>query len=403
VLPPRAQSRPRSARAADGSRTRDLELGKLALYLLSYRRTSASILVSLMRLPTAIRRALPLALVALALGASATAEARPAVPPGFFGMVPSSPLSSDMAQMKVNGVESVRVLVSWSLVEPQPGVRNWQYYDAYIGDLSSAGLQTAPLLLGVPGWISSRPARPPIFSAGQRQAWMNFLADFAGRYGRGGAFWRENPALQYLPLVDWEVWNEPNLSGYWGGRPSPRRYVRLLRITRAGLNRSDPLARISIGGIFPPPRARYGVSATSFMRRLYRVPGARSAFDALALHPYARRPEGVIQACREVRRLMVRHRDRRTPIWITELGWSTGGVRWRKSPFRATEAAQAKYLRRSFRMLISARRSLHLERLVWHAWQDSSLPRTPWTLNMGLIRADGSAKPSLSAYARIAR
>src|SRR5258708_25134461 len=145
-------------------------------------------------------------------------------------------------------------------------------------------------------------------------------------------------------MVDWEVWNEPNLKGYWGGRPNPRQYVRLLRVTGAGLRRSDPRARIGIGGIFPPPQRRYGVSLETFMQGVYRVHGAGRAFDAVSIHPFAARPRDVLAACRQLRRIMNRHHDRATPMWITELGWSTGGVRWRKSPFRATEATQAKFL-----------------------------------------------------------
>jgi hypothetical protein len=138
------------------------------------------------------------------------------------------------------------------------------------------------------------------------------------------------------------------------------------------------------------------------MTRLYRVHGARRAFDAVSIHPYAARPKGVIRACEELRTLMDRHHDRKTPIWITELGWSTGGVGWAQSPFRASEAAQAKFLSRTYRRLIALRKRLRLRQVVWHGWQDAQ-PGTPWTVNMGLIRFDESAKPSLAAYARVAR
>jgi hypothetical protein len=138
------------------------------------------------------------------------------------------------------------------------------------------------------------------------------------------------------------------------------------------------------------------------MTRLYRVHGARRAFDAVSIHPYAARPKGVIRACEELRTLMDRHHDRKTPIWITELGWSTGGVGWAQSPFRASEAAQAKFLSRTYRRLIALRKRLRLRQVVWHGWQDAQ-PGTPWTINMGLIRFDESAKPSLAAYARVAR
>jgi polysaccharide biosynthesis protein PslG len=344
--------------------------------------------------------ALALALCA-AVPVAANAAAPP--PPGFFGMVPSAPSQTEANQMAASGVATVRVQVNWGFIEPRQGQRDWTVYDNYVGYLAVAGLRVEPVLFGVPSWISSRTAAPPIYTAAQRQAWMGFVADLAARYGPNGSFWKQYPTLPYEPFAQWEVWNEPNLSGYWGGRPSPRRFVRLLRVTRAALDRSDPSAQIAIGGLFPPPRARYGVSLESFLGRLYKVHGARRLFDAVAIHPYASRPGGVLAACREARRLMVRNHDRRAALWITELGWSTGGTHWGQSPFKATEAQQAKFLRASFAGLIRARKRLNLQLLIWHAWQDSTVAGLPWTFNMGLIRSDGSAKPSLAAYSSFAK
>jgi polysaccharide biosynthesis protein PslG len=339
-------------------------------------------------------------LVTISACGALAASAEAALPRDFFGVVPSGyDSNAEMERMAANGVGSVRVLVNWVNVEPQQGVRNWSYYDDYVGRLAAAGLRPEPLLLGVPGWL---PPRPPLYSSLARRSWQSFIAELAGRYGRNGLFWRQHPTLPYLPMVDWEVWNEPNLAGYWGGRPSPRQYVRLLRLTGAALRGADPKARVGVAGIFPPPRPRYGVSLKTYMRGIYRVHGARHAFDAVSIHPFAARPNGVLAACRQLRRIMNEHHDRRTPMWITELGWSTGGVGWAKSAFRASEASQATRLTRTYRKLIAARRRLRLQRVVWHTWQDAQ-PGTPWTLNMGLIHFDESPKPSLAAFARLPR
>jgi hypothetical protein len=96
------------------------------------------------------------------------------------------------------------------------------------------------------------------------------------------------------------------------------------------------------------------------------------------------------------------HHDRKTPMWVTEVGWSTGGVGWAKSPYRAIEPRQAKFLSRTYRSLIALRSRLRLQRVVWHAFQDAQ-PGTPWTINMGLIHNDESPKPSLAAYAALPR
>ncbi len=342
------------------------------------------------------------ALATISAAAALAGTASAAVPRDFFGVVPSGDDSSAETQrMAANGVGAVRLLLNWNLVEPRQGVRDWTYYDDYVGRLAASGIQAQPLLLGEPAWIPRFP-RPPVYTAVGRSSWRSFVAELAARYGRNGVFWKQHPTLPYLPMVDWEVWNEPNLSGFWGARPNPRRYVRFLRLTGAGVGSADPQARIGIGGIFPPPRAKFGVSLRTFMRGVYRVHGSRSAFDAVSIHPYASRPKGVLAACRELRGIMNRHGDRGTPMWVTEVGWSTGGTRLGKSPYKATDASQARFLSRTYRRLIARRFRLGLERVVWHTWQDAQ-PGTPWTLHMGLIRFDESAKPSLAAYAGLPR
>jgi Glycosyl hydrolase catalytic core len=348
-----------------------------------------------------LRRVAALALAASAL-IPAAASAAPAPPHGFFGVVPSALNRSDVTRMAASGVATVRLQVNWGFIEPRPGQRDWTNYDAVVASIAGAGMQPEPVLLGVPSWISRKAARPPLFSAGQRQAWMGFVAELAARYGHSGSFWSAHPELPYEPFADWEVWNEPNLTGFWGGRPSPRRYARLLRITRSGIDRSDPSARIAVGGLFPPPRAHYGVTLESFMQRLYRVHGIRRAFDAVAIHPYASRPKGVLAETRQARRIMNRHHDGATPLWITEVGWTTGGAHWRRSPFKATESQQARFLKRTFRRLLRARLALRLEHLIWFAWQDTTQAGAPWTGFAGLLRGNGTAKPSLSAYSAIA-
>ncbi len=355
-----------------------------------------------MRPGTSLLRICGATAVAFALSAPPSAVAAGGPPHGFFGVIPSGLTPADMSRMAANGVATVRMNIEWSRVEPQPGQRDWSFYDWYVGALAQSGIQAEPLLFGVPSWISAKPAKPPLFGAGQRLAWSSFLTDLAARYGHNGSFWRTHPGVPYRPLSEWEVWNEPNLKGDWGGRVSPRQYVRLLRLTRAALRRSDPQARIAVGGIFPPPRPRYGVSLKTFMQGIYRVHGARRAFDAVAIHPYASRPKGVLRATREARRILNGHKDRATPLWITELGWTTGGARWKQSPYRATESQQAKYLKQTFRRLIRFRRALRLKLLLWFAWQDTTLPGAPWTGFTGLTRSDGTAKPALNAYRQIA-
>ena len=46
-------------------------------------------------------------------------------------------------------------------------------------------------------------------------AYTQFLTALVGRYGPSGSLWAEQPALPRMPIRDWQIWNEPNLTRYW--------------------------------------------------------------------------------------------------------------------------------------------------------------------------------------------
>jgi hypothetical protein len=325
------------------------------------------------------------------------------VPAGFYGIVPIfDPSASDAQQMAAVGVQSVRLLVYWQGAEPSPGVYDWSYYDSVFQNIAVAGLRPAAQFSSTPNWMSDNPNRPPIYSSAQIAAWQGFLTNFALRYGPKGTFWAEHPSLPYRPVGSWEIWNEANLNGFWGGPPNPRDYLRLLLASRTAIRRVDPAAQIIFSGLFPFPRDGEGINALKFLNKFYAAGGTRKTFDVLSLHPYSVRPSDLIPTCRAFRKLLDRHRSRRIAIWITELGWGTGGQDPRTTFYRTTQSKQAAYLTRSFRALIAARRVLRLQRVFWVTWRDLAGSDNTF-FHMGLLRADGSQKPSYYAYRRLAR
>jgi len=95
---------------------------------------------------------------------------------------------------------------------------------------------------------------------------------------------------------------------------------------------------------------------------------------------------------------MDRRGDRRTPIWVTEVGWATGGL---PSPFRTSEAGQAARLNRAFRALIAARGRLRLRRVIVFGLQDrpyrSDATRW-WGPRVGLFGIAGHPKPAWRTF-----
>lgn len=326
------------------------------------------------------------------------------LPPNFFGITSLfAPSASEAQQMSAAGVETVRLFAYWGLLEPQPGVYNWGPADAVMQNVAAAGLTPAVQLANVPSWISPTPERPPIYSNAQIAAWQQFLSNFVRRYGPRGSFWAAHPTLPYHPVTSWEIWNEPNLRLNWGGPPNPRDYLRLLKVSNPAIRGVDPSAQIIFAGLFPFPFPQYGMKALKFLDKFYRGKGAKKSFNALSLHPYSYTPKLVVPTVRLFRKNLNAHHSAKKPIWITELGWTTGGHDWAIAPFKATEAQQAQYLTQSFNKLMRARGELRLQRLFWHDWQDHPDPDTSWLNDMGLLRANGSQKPSYAAYQAEAR
>lgn len=348
-----------------------------------------------------IRAGLAVALLSLAPAAVARAEAAVSGAK-LHGLVTGTlPSQSEFERMAAGGARTIRVPFYWQRIEPSPGARDWSTYDTLIRWSTEAGIRLLPHFVNSPDWISPVATRPPLYGAGKRAAWSRFAEDAAARYGRGGDFWDENPDLPHRPIRIWQLWNEVNLPYFWGGKPSARRYVQLLRITRRSLRRGDPKALVMTAGLFRYQTVPFSIAARRYLRRLYSIRGARRWFDIVALHPYSPRPRGVLSELRAVRAIMDRHGDRRTPLWATEFGWTVGGAEFRRSRFRATRTQQARRLAWTYRLLGQNAGRLRLRGALWHSWIDfpTSGP-DHWIGRMGLFRMDGVARPAWYRFAR---
>src|SRR5439155_25660847 len=120
-------------------------------------------------------------------------------------------------------------------------------------------------LYSVPKWLDRDPPDPPIHSARARAAWQQLLTDYAARYGTSGTFWAANPQIPRHPITTWEIWNEPNLGGFFGGKPNPRGYARLLKISSTGLKAGDPAAQVLTAGFFPVHTIKHTVSMRDYL------------------------------------------------------------------------------------------------------------------------------------------
>jgi hypothetical protein len=355
-----------------------------------------------------MRRAGALAIVAtLAVLASVpSAEAKGGG--GFFGLNwsghPDHDWSAqDARKLNQSGAKTVRRAMFWARIEPSAGQFDWRVPDRFVGDLAAKGIRVLPILYGTPHWLANSPSDPPISSNEERAAWQGYLREVVKRYGPSGAYWSgpyqtEHPGADPRPITVWQIWNEPNLVSHFKPHPSPRRYVRLLKLSDGPIRKADPKAKVMFAGM---PGYSLQINAWDFYRRAYHTHGANRAFDIAALHPYSHNVRQMIRSVRRVRLVMRKHGDRRKALWITEIGW--GSLPKNATPYHLTKGrkGQARILKHAFRALKSKKRKFHLKRVIWFNFRD---PRggtgqgCAFCSSSGLLDYDFSPKPSWSAF-----
>ncbi|MFX0540913.1 cellulase family glycosylhydrolase [Roseovarius sp. S4756] len=203
------------------------------------------------------------------------------------------------------GVKWVRAEIFWNRIEQVPGGGyNWGETDRMIRAYSDLGIRVQAILTYIP---QSLPDDWRVID----QAFARFADAVVARYAPRG-------------VHHWEVFNEPNLTGYgWLTRDDNAKanlpgYALLLARANAAVRRHDPRGAVIIGGIASDQHRGLPVETT--MDILYGL-GAAPCFDIMAFHPYGyqnRFPEAMAR----VKSVLARHGDGSKPVWFNEYGWT---------------------------------------------------------------------------------
>jgi polysaccharide biosynthesis protein PslG len=299
-----------------------------------------------------------------------------------------------------SGVGFLRHNFDWANVETAPGQYNFAAEDWWVAATARKRIRILPVLFGAPSFYVRRhgsSTSPP----SNRAAFGKYAAALVRRYGPNGSFWAENPGVPKLAIRSWQVWNEPNLSQYWYPRPKPAAYVKLLKVAYKAIKGVDRRAEVLTAGL-PDSQQSKAMRFTKFVTGMYRA-GGKSAFDTLAPNAYATTARGVIERVGRIRALMRKFGDRRAGIWVTEVGWGTGGP---KNRFNIGATRQAREIAKLLRGLYRARHKYRVHGVVYYGWRDKP-PYPPafkdmWGLHTGLFTLKGTPKPGYRAFARVA-
>jgi hypothetical protein len=346
-----------------------------------------------------------LGLLAVASGGSAAPKPQP--PRGFFGVAPQTPLTdTDVRYMRAGGIETLRMPIAWSAVQPtRTGGYDWSSIDPTVEVAARGGLEILPFLAGTPPWLGKL-TKLPVRNARQRAAWTAFVKAAVERYGPGGQFWSEHrtEGINYEPAIaapkpmrTWQIWNEANFF-YFAFPVSVSDYAKLLTITSRAIKSVQPGAKILLSGLFARPNARgkKGMSAAAFLEGLYRIPGMKSRFDGVALHPYAidtRELEEMVEEFHEVSR---ENRDR-PGFYVTEMGWGSQN-NFEEVAFEQGIRGQVRELRGAYGYLLENQRRLNLKQVHWFSWKDTAL-LCNFCDSVGLFREGERFKPKPAWHA----
>jgi hypothetical protein len=342
-------------------------------------------------------------------------------PRSFYGVTPQTKLKpKDFKLMGKANIGTLRYNMSWGDIDPGPtpgteqyGVRNfnWWVFDPIVYLAAQEGIRVLPTVYGTPYWVGTLQGCPAgCYKLGPSTpaayvAFAQFMREAALRYGPRGRFWDLHPRLRYTPIRTWQIWNEQNSSDYWKLEPNVIDYSNLVLAGGSAIHSVDPNSNVILGGMIgePAQEGKKTISGWSFVRALYANGAVRNAFDGIAVHPYGASLQSIQATLARWRQEMQRANALDDRIWVTEIGWASGGG---EHPLNRGLKGQAQLLRETFKWLTQKRRRLGIANVDYYAWRDAApgADHCQWCAKSGLLRyRNYQRKPAWRAFLKFTR
>lgn len=308
--------------------------------------------------------------------------------------------AAGLQTMKNAGSEWVTTYFVWSEVEPSPGNYDWSSFDAKAQNAQAAGMDIFVLFSHNPSWAAALPGGPVT----NTQDLIDFTTLMAERYDCDGV----NDAPGHPCVHYWSLYAEPDNGdigrayrgqGYWGHNGAG--LAALLSQVSPAIHAANPRAKVLIGGLaydwFEEEGGPFVRSfLTDTLTALNTYPGgARAYIDAVAFHFYpisASRWPTIREKALEIRGIMARHGVGDLPLLCPEAGY------WSSPKFSSSEQIQA---RRLVQMYVRSM-SVGVRFLSWYGVFDTAIAGSAEDTypdrTSGLLRVDGTFKPSYYAY-----
>jgi hypothetical protein len=323
------------------------------------------------------RLALAAALVVFILSSAApVAVDAMAIPDIRFGVVEAHANPAAATEL---GAGWTRVTFEWAKIQPV-GTHEWNapISDEALANEIAQGRQVVGLLITTPGWATDNsigggvPYGLHLPHDHPDNVWANFVRETISRYAGS--------------IDHWTIWNEPEIppespDATWGG--STEDFIQLLRVAYLVAKEENPGAIIHMAGL---THWHNDLWFGQFLDLLIADPEAWANnlyFDVATLHLY-HQPEKNFEIT-NLYYAQMRDRGIYKPIWIAESNAYTS---------RVSEDEQAYFIFQSFALEIAAGAERIGVYKMADAHSDSAADPEPF----GLVRIDGSRRPSFSAY-----
>jgi len=265
----------------------------------------------------------------------------------------------DLSKISDMGFHYLRYDMHWHDVEKYKKMYDWKVFDAFIARLRANKLHSVIILNGtnplyeevveVPGGYWGKPTGVAAPTKPESiKAFADFAAEAVKRYGTKD--------------IIWEIWNEPDSSGFWPPKPDPKAFASLASQTCSKIRNVDATATVIAPAVAGLPNLENTLSR-DFLGTFLQSP-AGACIDYLSIHPYRLKdvPE---TALFDYEHKVIPFITKFTPDRKTPLGFVSG--EWGYTTAKISKTQQAAFLLRTH--LVN--KLAHVPLTIWYEWKDS--------------------------------
>lgn len=314
------------------------------------------------RRPLASRALYAVALPILLLGGivlgTAPANAQK-IGPAFFGMHDSAISVGSVPGVPTGAIRLWDDGTSWRDIESRNGVFDFSRLDTAVQTARAAGLRPLVVLGQTPQFHATVPDAAGAYGPGASSmptvsSWKRYVGAVAARYGT---------------TVDYQIWNEPNVIGYWTGT-----VAQMATLTATGGQAIHAKAGRKATVVAPSFPLRLSSQQKWFRAFWHAKVGGTSVANfvnvvAANLYPLDyQAPEDSMKLLSFVRSVLPKA-ARGKPFWNTEINY---GLRGGPAAKRIPAAKQAAYVERT--LVLNAANSVG--RVFWYSWYVGPIANT---------------------------